>query len=252
MAAIDLSGVTNLVFDVYASRTGSNLKFAIHDTGGTTTDITPNITSANTWQTINWDISAVSDANKNAVDTFVITVVNADSANTFYVDNFITAVSASVSPATLAMTATLNAVTKGIGVNVSPSTLTITASVQNVVISHGVQVDDAVCTFTLWNPSVNIDSSFTASTLTITGTIGGNTPFLATNILRKGYAFGVTEQITHTKLNNIADTAIWEISNQVAGDMFYYEGSGVDKWKRIPKGTAGQKLTIVDDVPAWN
>ena len=91
MAAKDLTGINTLNFDVYASRTGSNLKFGIHDTGGTTTETTPNITSADTWQTITWDISAVSDANKNVIDTFIITVANADSANTFYVDNFGTA-----------------------------------------------------------------------------------------------------------------------------------------------------------------
>ena len=87
MANQNLSGLNLIKFDVYASRTGSNLKFGIHDTGGTTTEITPNIASANTWQTVLWDISAVSDANKDAIDTFTVTIVNADAANTFYVDN---------------------------------------------------------------------------------------------------------------------------------------------------------------------
>jgi len=137
-------------------------------------------------------------------------------------------------------------------ISVSPSKLTITASVKDIVVGHSIVVADAVCTYTLYNPFVKIDSSFTTTALTITGTIGDNTPFLATNIFRKGYSFGVTEQVTHIKMNNIADTAIWEISNQVAGDMFYYEGNGIDKWKRIPKGTAGQKLTMVDNVPTWS
>ncbi len=88
MANKNLTGINTLKFDVYASRTGSNLKFGIHDTGGTTTEITPNITDANAWQTITWDISAVSDANKDAIDTFIITIVNAGADNTFYVDNF--------------------------------------------------------------------------------------------------------------------------------------------------------------------
>jgi hypothetical protein len=88
MATKDLTGINTIKFDAYASRTGSNLKFGIHDTGGTTTEITPNIISANTWQTVTWDISGVADADKNAIDTFTITPVDATAANTFYVDNF--------------------------------------------------------------------------------------------------------------------------------------------------------------------
>ena len=53
-----------------------------------TTETTPNITSANTWQTVTWDLSGVDDADKNNIDQFIITVVNADAENTFYVDNF--------------------------------------------------------------------------------------------------------------------------------------------------------------------
>jgi hypothetical protein len=87
----DLTSVKNLKFDIYSSRTGASIKFGIHDTGGTTTEITFSVITANTWQTVNWDISAVSDANKNAIDTFIITITNADSANTFYIDNFVIA-----------------------------------------------------------------------------------------------------------------------------------------------------------------
>lgn len=54
---------------------------------GVTTEITPNITSADTYQTVTWDISAVADADKNAIDKIIITIVNADAANTFYIDN---------------------------------------------------------------------------------------------------------------------------------------------------------------------
>jgi hypothetical protein len=89
--------------------------------------------------------------------------------------------------------------------------------------------------------------------LTLTTTLHDGTPFLITRIIRRDYTFGVTEQVTYTKLNNLVDTAIWEISNQVAGDMFTYDPTqpeGCD-WVRIPKGTAGQKLTIVDGKPQW-
>lgn len=54
---------------------------------GVTTEITPNITSADTYQTVTWGISAVADVDKNAIDKIIITIVNADAANTFYIDN---------------------------------------------------------------------------------------------------------------------------------------------------------------------
>ena len=55
--------------------------------GGTTTEKTHSISSANTWETDIWDISAVADADKDAIDKIVITIVNADVTNTFYIDN---------------------------------------------------------------------------------------------------------------------------------------------------------------------
>jgi len=85
---INLSNKGPVKFDMRATRTGSNIKIGIHDSGGTTTEITPNITSANVYQTVTWDISGVSNANKAAIDRIIITIVNADASNTFYIDNF--------------------------------------------------------------------------------------------------------------------------------------------------------------------
>lgn len=84
---INLTDKTIIKFDIRASRTGSNIKIGIHDSGGTTTEITPNILAANSWQTVVWDLSGVSNANKDAIDTIIITIVNADADNTFYLDN---------------------------------------------------------------------------------------------------------------------------------------------------------------------
>jgi hypothetical protein len=42
----------------------------------------------NTWQTVTWDISGVADADKNEIYQIIIQVLDADSANTFYIDNF--------------------------------------------------------------------------------------------------------------------------------------------------------------------
>lgn len=85
---LDLSGKTSIKFDLYAGRTGSNIKIGIHDSGGTTTEYTPNVASAGAWATYTWDISAVADADKDAIDSIIITIVEASADNTFYVDNF--------------------------------------------------------------------------------------------------------------------------------------------------------------------
>ena len=84
---IDLSGQSNIYFKARASRTGSQFKVAIHDSGGTTTEHTVNIASADTWQTEIWDISAVTNANKDAIDSIKITILNADAGNTIYLDD---------------------------------------------------------------------------------------------------------------------------------------------------------------------
>jgi hypothetical protein len=85
---INLSSINTIRFDIYASRTGANIKIGIHDSGGTTSEKTYTVIAANTWETVTWDISAVSDANKDAIDSIIVTVVNADAANTFYIDNW--------------------------------------------------------------------------------------------------------------------------------------------------------------------
>ncbi|MFA5780361.1 MAG: glycine-rich domain-containing protein [Elusimicrobiota bacterium] len=102
---INLSDRTTIKFDIRSSRTGSNIKIGIHDSGGTTTEITPNITPADTYQTITWDISAVSNANKDAIDKIIITIVNADAANTFYIDNLFTPAVTPSAPAISSVTA---------------------------------------------------------------------------------------------------------------------------------------------------
>jgi len=51
-------------------------------------EYTPNIVVANQWQTINWNISDISNSLKNAVTKIEVEIVDATSANTFYLDNF--------------------------------------------------------------------------------------------------------------------------------------------------------------------
>jgi len=85
---IDLSDKSSIKYHIYsADRTGSHIKIGIHDSGGTTTEHTANISSTGAWELQTWDVSAVTDANKDVIDSIIVTVVNADAANTFYLDN---------------------------------------------------------------------------------------------------------------------------------------------------------------------
>ncbi len=84
---IDLSGIDEIKFDIRASRTGTNIEIKIRDSGGTWTTKSFSIASTDTWQTVDWDISGVADADKNAIDRIQIKIVNSDADNTLYVDN---------------------------------------------------------------------------------------------------------------------------------------------------------------------
>lgn len=86
---VDLSDMTKERFYIRASRTGSNIKISIKDSGGTWSEITPNVTTPNSWQEVDLDLSGVSNANKDAINTIKITIVNAAARNTFYIDNMV-------------------------------------------------------------------------------------------------------------------------------------------------------------------
>lgn len=85
----NLSGQDYLKIWVRASRTGTNFKLGIHDSGGTTTESNIAISSADTWELKTIDISAVADANKDAIDSIILTITNADAENTIYLDYLI-------------------------------------------------------------------------------------------------------------------------------------------------------------------
>ncbi len=84
---INLSDKTIVKFDMRASRTGSHIKLGLHDSGGVVTEITPNILAADTWQRPLLDLSGVANSNKDAIDQIILTILNADVGNTFYIDN---------------------------------------------------------------------------------------------------------------------------------------------------------------------
>jgi hypothetical protein len=85
---IDLRNVNIIKFDIRSNRTGANLKVGLYNLDVMKMEITPNITEADKYQEVSWDISAVASADKGAIDSVRVTVVNADAENIFYIDNF--------------------------------------------------------------------------------------------------------------------------------------------------------------------
>lgn len=86
--AKDLTGVNTVYFDIYSARTGNIIRVGIKDTGGTATYKLSAINSNNTWETKTIDLSGVADADKDGIYQIIAQVLDADSANTFYIDNF--------------------------------------------------------------------------------------------------------------------------------------------------------------------
>jgi len=93
---VNLSNINFATFDIRSTRTGSNIKVGLHDSGGITTEITPNIINADNFQSVNIDLSGVTNANKDAINQIIITITNADADNTFYLDNFLSFAQASL------------------------------------------------------------------------------------------------------------------------------------------------------------
>jgi hypothetical protein len=85
----DLSTYDNIKFDIRASREGTNLQMILHDSGGTTTtnNIEIGTGESNTWKTITWNISAETGLTIDDIDYIDFKIINADSANTIYLDN---------------------------------------------------------------------------------------------------------------------------------------------------------------------
>jgi len=86
----NLSGQDNFKFYAGANRVGSNFKIGLHDSGGTTIEVTPNIAqicdAAEDMQEVTLDLSAVADADKDAIDSITYTQLNADAETVVYLD----------------------------------------------------------------------------------------------------------------------------------------------------------------------
>lgn len=86
---LNFTDQAEIKFKIRSSRTGTNLKIGFHDSGGTTTESNIAISSADTWEQKTIDISAVSNANKDAIDSIILTIINADAENIIYLDEML-------------------------------------------------------------------------------------------------------------------------------------------------------------------
>ncbi len=86
--AKDLTGISTVYFDIYSARTGDMVRIGIKDTGGTVTYKVATVYSNNLFETKIIDLSGVANADKDSIYQLIAQVMDAASANTFYVDNF--------------------------------------------------------------------------------------------------------------------------------------------------------------------
>lgn len=84
---VNLADLTKIKFGIYALRTGTNIKARIRDSGGIWSEYSIAISIANTWETKEWDISAISNANKDAIDRIQFEIIEASADNILYLDN---------------------------------------------------------------------------------------------------------------------------------------------------------------------
>ena len=87
--ALDLSDLNLLTLKMRASRTGPNIRFDLHDSGGAVFSITPTIDPADSYQTIAMDLSSVPNVDKDAIDSVSMTILDASASNTIYLDEWI-------------------------------------------------------------------------------------------------------------------------------------------------------------------
>jgi len=85
--AKNLTNQNTLEFWTKASRTGTNFRIGLHDSGGTTNWFNVTISSANTWEYKVLDLVSIEIANKDAIDKVIIEITNADALNTIYLDS---------------------------------------------------------------------------------------------------------------------------------------------------------------------
>jgi len=84
---LDLNSIESIEYDIYALRTGSNIKLSFIDSNIAIIEDTANVLESNVNQTESIDISGIADASKDTIDTIRITIVDASDDNIFYLDD---------------------------------------------------------------------------------------------------------------------------------------------------------------------
>jgi hypothetical protein len=165
-SALDIGYAVGVYFNGYIDEVrilkGTAINFA-----NVTTELTPTINTADTYQTVSWDLSGVADADKNAIDKFIITPTNADAENTCYFDNFLTVVNVNVSITVLTLVLTPSAVTYKADYSVSAQTLTATAN--SVVLNSAYAVLAQALTSGIGN--VVLESGYLVSAQALTSSV---------------------------------------------------------------------------------
>jgi len=82
----DLSALTYILLDVYASRSGTHMQLGLGE-GSLTDFVDIPITAANTWETVKVDISGIANANIDHCTRMGIKFTNTDVGNVVYIDN---------------------------------------------------------------------------------------------------------------------------------------------------------------------
>jgi alpha-tubulin suppressor-like RCC1 family protein len=86
---INLTDINYVMFKVRSDRTGANLNIQFRDSGLSTFDVTPNITTINTWQTVTIDISSIANADKDAIDRIILSVVDDTNDGVYHIDSIV-------------------------------------------------------------------------------------------------------------------------------------------------------------------
>ncbi len=162
----DLTGKTSATFRIRSSRTGSNIKVGIKDIGGTVSEVTPNIASVDTWQTGTIDLSGVSNANKDAISQIIVTCVNADAANTFYLDWLVgvesTPVEVSATCDSIILSTYDAAVNNIISVNGTTDALVVATTA--AVVKFDTQLQAGIDTLVIDSKNANINAALNIAT----------------------------------------------------------------------------------------
>lgn len=104
----------------------------------------------------------------------------------------------------------------------------------------------------LRDPTYTISPTVTITALTLILDLASTAAevIVKSRILRSGYTFGTTEQVTNAKLHTLIESGQWVISNRTTGDMVYFKDE-YNYYQRLGIGNAGEGLRVSGGKPEW-